>query len=715
MAEPYQEPQEYRAELMSAVRDILGQYEEFISGSLFSHTIYEGMDAGLQRKERVLLLEESCPEELAEDYEKKQSRIRDRLLHSAERAAASIQKGTLIPLEYLYRIFRAEEFLRHCVMLALAPEWDAAFERLYERYPENGRKTRPTLDFCLRTYTMRQREREALMEERAAQSDSFCFFFGPEGGSGTLTGEMRLDRRVLLFLLQPQEIDPVIRPFCRPALTHELEDKPMVIREALAERMVQYMTEPERGKRIYFIHGAAGAGKRFLVRHVYRQLNRICLMTDGEGLKGEDGPDRLDRVIREARLRRAGLCIWNAEKIWETGEFRWRSFVSSILEKLPDVFILAGTKWPYEKEDVPGRMLELELTEPDMGERIRLWQEALRRSAGVDTGTDLEALSAKFSFLPGQIMGSVKEAVQTAAWKEEPLTEELLYQACRRQVSHHLGEKATQIRASYGWEDLILPEKSKKILKNACDQIEYHHMVYEKWGFQKKIAYGRGVSMLFYGPPGTGKTMGAQVIAGNLHLELYKVDLSSVMSKYIGETEKNLGEIFREVKKSQSILFFDEADALFGKRAEVKEAQDKYANAETAYLLQKMEEYEGIVILATNYLQNFDEAFKRRIKFMIEFPFPDRERRLQIWKNAYPEETPLGEDIDYDYLASQFEISGSSIRNIAVAAAFLAASEQTEVHMEHILFSLWEEIRKSGKLLQKEDFGEYYGLLNREE
>lgn len=148
-------------------------------------------------------------------------------------------------------------------------------------------------------------------------------------------------------------------------------------------------------------------------------------------------------------------------------------------------------------------------------------------------------------------------------------------------------------------------------------------------------AYGRGVSMLFYGPPGTGKTMGAQVLARELHLELYKADLSCVMSKYIGETEKNLGEIFEEVKKSQSILFFDEADALFGKRSEVKDAQDKYANAETAYLLQKMEEYEGIVILATNYMQNFDEAFKRRIRFMIEFPLPDAGRRRQIWQRVY--------------------------------------------------------------------------------
>ena len=219
-------------------------------------------------------------------------------------------------------------------------------------------------------------------------------------------------------------------------------------------------------------------------------------------------------------------------------------------------------------------------------------------------------------------------------------------------------------------------------------------------------------SIILYGPPGTGKPMGAQVLARELHLELYKADLSCVMSKYIGETEKNLGEIFEEVKKSQSILFFDEADALFGKRSEVKDAQDKYANAETAYLLQKMEEYEGIVILATNYMQNFDEAFKRRIRFMIEFPLPDAGRRRQIWQRVYPKETPVSEEVDFDFLADQFELSGSSIKNIAVSAAFRAAAAGTEIEMGQILDCLREEMKKSGKNLQKEDFGPYYSLMN---
>jgi SpoVK/Ycf46/Vps4 family AAA+-type ATPase len=253
-----------------------------------------------------------------------------------------------------------------------------------------------------------------------------------------------------------------------------------------------------------------------------------------------------------------------------------------------------------------------------------------------------------------------------------------------------------------------LPPEQKERLRNACAQVEYRHRIYDQWGFGKKVAYGQGVSMLFSGPPGTGKTMAAQVIANRLQLELYKVDLSGVLSKYIGETEKQLGAVFDEVKKSQSILFFDEADALFGKRSETKDSHDRYANVQTSYLLQKIEEYDGVVILASNFLQNFDEAFKRRIKFIIDFTLPDQERRELIWRSVLPAELPRDEDLDFDFLARSFELSGSSIKNIAVAAAFLAAEENAPLGMAHLLTAVQTEQNKAGKNLGREEFGEYY-------
>ncbi|MFI3313625.1 MAG: ATP-binding protein, partial [Eubacteriales bacterium] len=210
------------------------------------------------------------------------------------------------------------------------------------------------------------------------------------------------------------------------------------------------------------------------------------------------------------------------------------------------------------------------------------------------------------------------------------------------------------------------------------------------------------------GPPGTGKTMAAQVMANRLHLDLYKVDIAGVMSKYIGETEKQLGAVFDEAKKSQSILFFDEADAIFGKRSETKDSHDRYANVQTAYLLQKMEEYDGIVLLASNYLENFDEAFKRRITYIIDFTLPDELHRGQIWRSVLPSTAPLAEDVDVDFLARSFQLSGSSIKNIALSAAFLAVQEDASISMTHLLLAIKAEEEKAGKLLRREEFGEYY-------
>ncbi|MDE6759727.1 MAG: ATP-binding protein [Lachnospiraceae bacterium] len=214
--------------------------------------------------------------------------------------------------------------------------------------------------------------------------------------------------------------------------------------------------------------------------------------------------------------------------------------------------------------------------------------------------------------------------------------------------------------------------------------------------------------MIFSGPPGTGKTMSAGITADFLGTTLYRVDLAAVVSKYIGETEKNLNAVFEAVKKGQGVLFFDEADVLFNKRVEVQNSNDRHSNMEAAYLLQKMEEYEGVVILATNYIQNIDEAFKRRIQFLIEFPFPDEDCRKRIWETVFPEQIRFDEIPDYNFLAKQFELSGSYIKNIALQAAFFAADAGKGICMEHIIKALLLEIRKTGKRISREDLKEYH-------
>lgn len=273
-------------------------------------------------------------------------------------------------------------------------------------------------------------------------------------------------------------------------------------------------------------------------------------------------------------------------------------------------------------------------------------------------------------------------------------------------------DKAQRVETIFGWEDIVLPEELLQNLKMACNYVKYRQKVYGQWGLNKIFAYGKGVSMVFAGAPGTGKTMAAQVIAGEMDMELYRINLAAIVSKYIGETEKNLNEVFEQAKQSQVILLFDEADILFSKRTEVKDSHDKHSNMEAAFLLQKMEEYEGVSILTTNFFKNFDEAFRRRMTFIMDFPFPDAGYRRQIWQKAVPKQMPV-EELDFDYLSKTFSLSGSNIKNIIRHSAFLAAAGNHAVGMEQILAAVKNEYAKLGKILTAEEAGEYYMLLQK--
>jgi hypothetical protein len=350
-------------------------------------------------------------------------------------------------------------------------------------------------------------------------------------------------------------------------------------------------------------------------------------------------------------------------------------------------------------------VLLVEAPMPDLVEREAAWSE---RSGSADTAD----VSAKFRLSLSQIAEAAEVATITARTRGAELPEPSdLDLGARHASSSRLGELAARLTPRYRWSDLVLPDRQRETLGSISAYLRHRDRVLTEWGYEKTVARTQGLKVLFAGESGTGKTMAAEVLAGELGLELFRVDLATIVSKYIGETEKNLDRIFDAAIGSNAILFFDEADALFGKRSDVSDAHDRYANIEVAYLLQKMEGYPGAVILATNFRQNIDDAFVRRLDFVIDFPFPEPEDRKLIWRLLLPEEAPLSGDVDLDFLATQFKLSGGAIRNCSLGAAFQAADEGTEITMRHLVRAVAQEFGKQGRLTLETDFEQFHELI----
>jgi len=419
--------------------------------------------------------------------------------------------------------------------------------------------------------------------------------------------------------------------------------------------------------------------------------------------------------------RRTGfLWIRQAEDLLSPGES-----ARARLRVLGDFFrdhpaanmVMTAERGPGEIRAALGLDLaESFLPAPDIRQRLELWRNLVGGAWPAADEELLESVAAKFRFGPGKIAavaGAMRRNARVEGGNESPGA--LLHRACREESNRNLGAFAHKLEPKYRWDDLVAPADILAQLREIRDCVRHRRRVYGEWGFEDKFSLGKGLNVLFSGPSGTGKTMSAEVLAGDLGLDLYKVDLASVVSKYIGETEKNLARIFKEAESGNCILLFDEADALFGKRSEVKDSHDRYANIEINYLLQRMEEYDGIVILTTNMSKNLDAAFTRRIRYTVEFPLPDEKQRDELWRKVFPAATPLAEDLDLDFLAKRFKFTGANIKNIALNGAFMAASNGGVVDMAHVIAALKREYRKMGKLCSRSDFGPYYGLVRADE
>jgi SpoVK/Ycf46/Vps4 family AAA+-type ATPase len=339
------------------------------------------------------------------------------------------------------------------------------------------------------------------------------------------------------------------------------------------------------------------------------------------------------------------------------------------------VFICAGQVVSLDRPH-----LRFTVNRPLAIEQKQLWTHALGEHAARLNGA-LDAIVTQFR-VSTEVMAHAAEALraQPAAACD---VERQVWHACRDSIRHRLDDLAQRVEPVATWDDLVLPDAQLATLRQVVAHVGHRLKVFEEWGFAGKSARGLGISVLFTGESGTGKTMAAEVLANALHLDLYRIDLASMVSKYIGETEKNLRRVFDAAEDSGTILLFDEADALFGKRSEIKDSHDRYANIEVSYLLQRMEAYRGLAILTTNLKGALDVAFQRRLRFIVRFPFPDQALRERIWRGSFPSLTPL-DRIDHRKLA-QLNVAGGHIRNIAVNAAFIAAEAGLPLGMNHLL------------------------------
>lgn len=607
------------------------------------------------------------------------------------------------PLLALFRRCGLDEFEQNCVALAYAAALDKKYEKLMAYLQDDITQKAPTTSLTVQMFL----PIENTMEEYLSRFNRRDRFTGLLDRERLAAGQLVLRTAVLEFLSSGSVAPlPGIRVFDGAS---ERPDHPLVIGQETARRLDLLFGEP--GERVICLSGGAGAGKRFQVEHLIARNRSKCVFVD---LDCEQKTQRAQEGVLIARLTQANLCFGHIETKDSEGKLlpADERLLQEILDMEPACEkIIILSQLPIRSQ-LHRMTVALDIPNTTEDERIQLFR-TFMGNMPLEDGTTIAELASKFRFSPRQIRLACQQAVGLAAlegWNAIPGRE--MHQCCYNQVVHKLGELATRVRPAFTWDDVVMPQEQKKLLQHAVSHIRYQHQVYTQWGFDKKIVYGRGLSILFAGAPGTGKTMCAQVIANELNMEMYKINISQIVSKYIGETEKNLQAVFTEAKKSNCVLFFDECDALFGKRSEVKDAHDRNANVEVAYLLQQIEEHDGVCILATNLIGNIDEAFMRRITYVVRFPFPDAALRQEIYRRTIPEKAPLAGDIDWAFVAEKFELSGGHIKNIVLSAAFMAAQEGTPIGMSQLLRAAVGEMKKNDIVVVREELREYADLLD---
>ena len=628
------------------------------------------------------------------------ARLRHALEQYAGQASGAYEEAPLPAMtaspaiDVLCQMFSLDTFSRDVLLLCAGVELDGPFSVACARAQGSNATAPPT--FGLALGALAGGNWGALSPQAPLR---FWRLLDVAPGPSLTQAALRIDERVLHFLTGVDCMDDWI-----DSLVLELasKGKPAPSHIAIAE---QVLAAWDDNHKVLQLVGPDTDSKREVAIAACAMRGNSAYLIDSAGLPSS--PADLTRFMR----------LWEREWILGSrillldtdddgpagdGDRAQRHVADHLIRHLNCPLIVLGVQ---RRRTHGEQILGFEIGKPSLDEQQRLWRHALGKDAAA-LKTTLPALAFQFNLSAPDIVSACAQAkLQKRAGDKPAVLAERLWHSCRMQARLRLDELVQRIEPRADWDDLVLPGAQRQVLGDILIQVRQRPAVYQQWGFAGQGTRGLGLVALFAGSSGTGKTMAAEVLARKLRLDLYRVDLSAVVSKYIGETEKNLRLVFDAAEAGGAILLFDEADALFGKRTEVKDSHDRHANIEVSYLLQRMEAYPGLAILTSNLKESLDTAFLRRLRFIVQFPFPDFQQRGEIWRRAFPIATPLA-DIDYERLA-RLNIAGGNIRNVALHAAFLAAEDKRPLDMGHLLAGVRNEYEKLERSLTASEIGDW--------
>ena len=624
---------------------------------------------------------------------------------NADRVEESIAAGTTLRLRHVVETFDLSARHRDVLLLALLPAAYPAYQEVYAELQNDLSATQPTVGLITDLFSETDGERlaaTALVDVGSPLHEHDLIRLGQPDDTRLQRPErpVFVADRVESYLLGHDGVDPVLDGVLeRVPADSSLAD--LRLDDAVRERL-DGLAGSTIDRRLYW-YGPSGTGKHRAVEVIspadeFLRADLPAVVETG----------LLDRLRREALLLDRPLHLHSASRA--TSDDSTGLSVDDIFETFgaldQPVVVTATDEWTPDRSSTAVDAI-VEFPRPSFSVRRQFWADNADR---LPDPLDPAVLAGTFELTQRDLETALATAESLAG--DGPIKPDHVYEGCSAQSAGNLGELSEQLDPNATWEDIVLPAETMRELRTVAAHVTHQGRIYAEWGFERRFTRGGGVVALFSGPSGTGKTMAAEIIATETGMELYKIDLSSVVSKYIGETEENLERIFTEAEHSNAVLLFDEADAVFGDRASVSDATDRYANVEVNYLLQRIESYDGVVVLTTNYESNIDSAFMRRIDHSVSFRRPREETRRTIWKGMFPDDTPV-EELDYEFLAD-FKITGGDIRTVAQTAAILAATDDGTVRMAHVVRGLQRELQKSGKMVNPQQFGDYQDRLRLE-